>query len=512
MLRHPRSLSLLGFGLLAALSACSKSAAPAETAADATAPTEEAALQEPPAPSEPKDLDLPAVAVSQLDNGLQVSTIVADQLPVMYATLVIRSGAESDPDRIPGLSGLVAQMLKEGTTERTSAEIAEEIEFLGADLWTHADEENTYVGVRALSDQLEPVMAILAEVASQPAFAVAELDKLKRRELDRLALSEREPGYVARRAFYRALYGKHPYGTVDTTPQAVKRVGRQDMIRWHRAHFVGKNAFLVVAGDVDPAHVNEVAQKKLGSWPSGREAVPAYPEPPERADREILVVDRPGSVQSVIYIGNLAIRRANPDWIPLVVANQVLGGSAASRLFMDLREKRSLTYGAYSAIVERVDVGPFIAYASVRTEVTTEAVGAFFQHLEAIHDEPASDQELTNAKRYLSDSFPLQVDTPGKLAELVVQLRTYGLPDDYWDNYRNWIRRTSRSEAFQAAHDFIRPDDALVVVVGQAADFAPSLARFGPVRVVSPDGELKARFDDARPKAGTSGAKPSAID
>jgi zinc protease len=355
-------------------------------------------------------------------------------------------------------------------------------------------------------------MAILAEVAGQPAFDPAELSKLKRRELDRLALSEREPGYIARRAFYRALYGEHPYGTVDTTPHAVKHVRRQDMIRWHRAHFVGKNAFLIVAGDVDPDGVREVAEKTLGSWQSGRRLVPEYREPPKRTDRTIFVVDRPGSVQSVIYIGNLAIRRADREWIPLMVSNQVLGGSAASRLFMDLREKRSLTYGAYSAIAERVDVGPFIAYASVRTEVTTEAVDAFFEHLEQIHREPATSEELTNAKRYLSDSFPLQVDTPGKLAELVMKLRTYGLADDYWNKYRNWIRDTSSSEAHFAAKSYIRPAEALVVVVGQAADFARSLARFGPVTVMSPEGEVKARFEDARPKPPASGAKPGAID
>ncbi|MFZ1866356.1 MAG: pitrilysin family protein [Polyangiales bacterium] len=503
--------SFVGLLIVACLSACSKANAPAQTAADATVQPE-TSLQRPPPPSEPKDLTLPPVEVTELDNGLQVNTIVTDQLPVVYATLVVRSGGETDPERIPGLSGLVAQMLKEGTTQRSGAEIAEEIEFLGADLWTNSDEENTYVGVRALSEQLEPALKILAEVAGQPAFDPDELGKLKRRELDRLALSEREPGYIARRAFYRALYGQHPYGTVDTTPQAVKRVRRQDMIRWHRAHFVGQNAFLIIAGDVDPDQVREVAEKTLGSWRPGQRTVPTYGEPPKATDRKILVVDRPGSVQSIIYIGNLAIRRSNREWIPLTVSNQVLGGSAASRLFMDLREKRSLTYGAYSAIVERVDVGPFIAYASVRTEVTTEAVSAFFDHLEQMHREPATSEELINAKRYLSDSFPLQVDTPGKLAELVMELRTYGLPDDYWGNYRNWIRNTSSSEAYDAARTYIRPAEALVVVVGQAADFAPSLARFGPVTVISPEGEVKARFEDARPDTTGSGAKPDAID
>jgi len=496
--------------LVAFTGACSKEAPPAKTASDPVAKADPPGLEPPPPPAEPKNLVLPPVEITELDNGLEVNTIVTDQLPVVYATLVIRSGAESDPGALPGLSGLVAQMLKEGTTKRSAAEIAEEIEFLGADLWASSDEENTYIGVRALAEHFDVAMAILAEVAGKPAFSSKELAKLKRRELDRLALSEREPRYIARRQFYRSLYGDHPYGTVDTTPQAVKRVRRQDLVRWHRNHFVGKNAFLVVAGEVDPEKVTDVAQRTLGSLKQGKRAVPQYAEPPRPSDRNILVVDRPGSVQSVIYLGNLAIRRANREWIPLTVANQVLGGSAASRLFMDLREKRSLTYGAYSAIGERVDVGPFVAYSSVRTEVTPEAVGAFFDHLELIHREPPTPEELTNARRYLSDSFPLQVDTPGKLADLVMELRTYGLPADYWTKYRDYIRQTSASEAHYAARTYIRPAEALLVVVGQAADFAPALAKFGPVTVVSPDGEIKAEFPDQR--SGPTGAQRGPMD
>jgi zinc protease len=503
----------LRIAALSLLTACGGSkgttGAESETAKDAQQKTEREA---PPAPGEAKDMSLPPVQVTSLDNGLELNTIVTDQLPIVYATLVIRSGGESDPAKVPGLTGLVAQMLKEGTTKRSSAEIAEEIEFLGADLWASSDEENTYVGVRALADQFDVAMGILAEVAGSPAFNNDELAKLKRRELDRLALSEREPRYIARRTFYRQLYGEHPYGTVDTTPQAVKRVRRQDLVRWHAEHFVGKNAFLVVAGDVDPERVAEAAQETLGSWKPGKRAAPSYDEPPKPTDRRILVVDRPGSVQSVIYIGNLAIARANREWIPLMVSNQVLGGSAASRLFMDLREKRSLTYGAYSSVGPRVDIGPFVAYASVRTEVTNEAIGAFFEHLERIHLEPAEPEELVNAKRYLSDSFPLKVDTPGKLSELVVELRTYGLADDYWDRYRQAIRKTSGTEALYVARNYIRPHESLVVIVGQAADFAQSLQQFGPVTVVSPDGELKAEFEDKRPNAGATGAQRGPID
>jgi zinc protease len=511
---HRIRLAGVGLSVLLLLAACAGSKAgsgPEPQSAMGAQGEAQPEPQAPPAPSEAKDMSLPPVHITELNNGLQVNSIVADQLPVVYATLVIRSGGESDPAKLPGLSGLVAQMLKEGTTKRSGAKVAEEIEFLGADLWASSDEENTYVGVRALTEQFDSAMGILAEVAGTPAFRAKELEKLKRRELDRLALSEREPRYIARRTFYRQLYGKHPYGTVDTDARAVKRVRRTDLERWHREHFVGKNAFLVVAGDVDPERVSEAAQKTFGSWNPGKRAVPTYVDPPRPSDRRILVVDRPGSVQSVIYLGNLAIARANREWIPLMVANQVLGGSAASRLFMDLREKRSLTYGAYSAISERVDVGPFVAYASVRTEVTNEAIGAFFEHLERISEEPPEPEELLNAKRYLSDSFPLKVDTPGKLSELVVELRTFGLPDDYWDRYRQSIRKTSASEAQYVARNYIRPKDSLVVVVGQAADFAQSLQQFGPVTVVSPDGELKAQFEDKRPKAGNSGAQRGPI-
>ncbi|MEM8608044.1 MAG: pitrilysin family protein [Myxococcota bacterium] len=501
---------------LVALTACGSqgSTATETTTADSVKAAEPPSKELPPPPSETKDVSLPAVDVAELANGLQVNTIVSSELPVVYATLVVTSGAEADPKKLPGLAGLVASMLKEGTTKRSSAQIAEDIEFLGADLWASSDEENTYIGVRALADQFEVALGILAEVASEPAFKQSELAKLKRRELDRLTLAEREPGYIARRTFYKELYGNHPYASIDTNPAAVKRVTRQDMVRWHRNNFVGKNAFLVVVGDVTPEQVVETAKKDFGNWRPGRRSVPSYSDMPERDAREILVVDRPGSVQSVIYIGNIAIPRANRVWIPLMVANQVLGGSAASRLFMDLREKRSLTYGAYSTVGERVEPAPFIAYASVRTDVTKEAIGAFFEHLDEIVKEQPPPEELANAKRYLSDSFPLQVDTPGKLADLVVELRTFKLPDDYWDRYRKAIRATSGSEALYAAREYIRPDDALVVIVGQAADFAESLREFGPVTVVSPEGEVKARFSakgskpmkSSKPAPSTEGA------
>lgn len=472
-----------------------------DTTGDDAPPTEQAQKVAPPESGPARDIAFPPIQRATLDNDLEINTVEWHQLPVVYLRLVIKSGAERDPENLQGLSDLVAQMLQEGTRRMDSARLAERIEFLGADLWTGADEENVHLVFRALSDHLDEAMDVLAEVATQPAFRQGELDKLERRERDRLALMSKRPNFLARRALYRTLYGDHPYGRVDTTEEVLRRVRRTDLVRWHRTHFVPSNAFLVAVGDVTPERVQSAAERAFGRW-RGR-AVPeaTLPELARRTEREVLVVDRPGAVQSVILLGNLGIERRHDDFVELEVANQVLGGSAASRLFMDLRERRSLTYGAYSQVGERVGTAPWIAWAAVRTEVTGEAVGAFFENLERIVTEAPPQEELVHAQRYLSDSFPLKIDTPGKIASLVADLRVFGLPDDYWDGYRTSIGQVTPEQALAAAQRHIRPDKLLVLVVGNASEIAQSLRPFGPVRVLDENMDVKAEFPQGAPEA-----------
>jgi predicted Zn-dependent peptidase len=209
-----------------------------------------------------------------------------------------------------------------------------------------------------------------------------------------------------------------------------------------------------------------------------------------RNAREIVLVDRPESVQSVIYVGNLALARKDPDYVPLLVANQVLGGSAASRMFMDLREKQSLTYGAYSSLEVGLVPMPFRAFAAVRNEVTAQAMKAFMEHLVRISSEVAPDAELNDSKRLLIDSFPLHIETPGEIAGLVAELRTYGFPDNYWDGFRNEIQAVSPQAALAAAQKYIKPNQALIVVVGKAAAVKEAVAAYGPVRVIDTEGKL----------------------
>lgn len=457
----------------------------------AAAPTTAAAPKEaPPASGTAAEVHFPPIVRSATKSGMEIDSVELPTLPIAYVTLVVRSGSATDPAALPGLARLTATMLKEGTKKRSSAALAEAVEFLGANLDVHSDEENVYVEASGLSEHFEELLALVAEVALKPTFDDKELQKLKKRELARLALQSQNPQFLGRRALYQALYGAHPYAHIDTTPDAVGRVKRSDLQRWHGQHFAPNNAVLVVAGALAPARVQEVAGKAFAGWSKRKVPEPAYATPPVITERRVILVDRPASVQSVILIGNLAIERTHPDWIPLTVANQVLGGSAAARLFMDLREKRSLTYGAYSSVGEKVRVAPFVAYASVRNEVTAEAMRAFAEHLDRIVREPASAGELADAQRLIVDGFPLDIDTPGKIAGRITTLRVYGLPDDYWDKFRPAITAVTAEEALAAAQRHVHPNASVIAVVGKAADVKPVLEAYGPVTVLDTDGKV----------------------
>ncbi len=446
--------------------------------------------QPPPESAPPRDLDFPATEKTAQANGLEVLMVPSDSLPVLYAQLVIRSGNADSPEGRPGMASLVAAMLEQGTKKKNAEQLAEAIEFLGADLRVSADADSLVITIRALSEHLDQAIALLAEVATQPSFDAKELEKLKRRELNRLKLAATNPEYLARRAFYAAIYGDHPYANVDTTEDAVKAVTRKELADWHAKHVLPNNAFLVVGGDFDRAALEGTVQKAFAAWKPRALPERSARAIPEAGKRRVLFIDRPESVQSAIRIGNLAIPRASEAWVPLEVANEVLGGSASARLFMDLREKRSFTYGAYSAVAERRDPGVFTAMAQVRNEVTVPAIDAFFEHLERIVSEAPPEEELADARNSLGNSFPLSIETMGRIVDLVTKRELYGLPADYWSTYRSAVRDVTPEQALEHAKRYIRPDEALIVVVGRAEDFAEPLRKWGPVTVVDAQGKV----------------------
>ena len=510
---HPMLAVLLG-----ACSATTTQAPPVKAPAPAPAPEttvtvqqEPVAKEQPPAPGPRPEVHFPTIDRALTRNGLELDTVELHELPVVQIRLVIRSGSAADPKDLPGLAQLTAEMLKEGSTKRNSAKIAEAVDFLGAHLDVDNDTDRVFVDMTSLSEHFDEALSLLAEVATKPSFNQQELDKLKKRELARLELESQNPRFLASREFNKAIYGDHPYAHVDTTQAVVKSVKRSDLVQWHMRHFAPNNAFLVVAGDITPEQVKQAAERVFGGWAKRNVPPLDYPLPPASESPQVILVDRPQSVQSVIYYGNLAIARSAPDFVPLLVANQVLGGSAASRLFMDLREKRSLTYGAYSDVGERVQPAPFIALAAVRNEVTGEAMAAFNEHIKRIVQEPPSAEELANAKHFLIDRFPLRIETASKIASLVADLRTYDLPDDYWDRFGDQIAQVTPEQALTAAQKYIKPDKSTIVVVGEATVTKPALEPYGAITVVDTEGKLVVKSDPTHsataPAAQSAGAQ-----
>lgn len=541
----------LPFALALVLAACRSTPTPAPVtptpapvaAADAGAPEAAPPRVAVPTPGPARDVHLPPVRATTLANGLAVQLVEYHTLPVLHLRLVVGAGSATDPANLPGLASFTGDMLREGTTTRSSAQIAEAIEFVGGSLSVSTSADVTVLSVSVLRDHAETALNLLADVVGRPTFPQVEINKLKRRETDRLQQSRNDPGWLTRRAFYQGLYGEgHPYGRIDTTTQALARLTRADLVAYHRARYVSGNMFLTVVGDVQPAAFDTLLGRTLGTLRRGTATAAPIPAAAAATGRQIVLVDRPESAQSVIRIGNVSLRRADPDWVPFTVANQLLGGGVSSRLFMDLRELRSLSYGVYARMGENVGESQWFAGGQVRTSVTGDALHALFRHLECLTTEPAPEPELAMTRSYLTDSFALSIETPGNVADLISGMRIFGLPSDYYDTLRARVTAVDAAASLATARRYIRPDRSLVVVVGTAsapvevgppcaaaaalqadASFAQQLqacqARaegappretqplqevlrsFGPVRVVDLDGRLVRELAATAPSA-----------
>jgi len=398
-----------------------------------------------------------------------------------------READRSEP--LPGLSAFTAEMLLHGAGDRTTDEIAEAIEFVGGDLSIEKESDYVAVEARVLADELDLAMGLVADLVLRPTFPEEEIEKVRRRELDRLSLMAQRPSWLAEQELYRALYGdRHPYGHQDAEPEAIRRLGREDLVSFHRTHYVPRNAFLVVVGDFRTADLRALAERQFGAWPDLEPPTHDIPVPPVQTKRQVVVVDRPGSTQADIRVGNVALRRADQQFIPLRVSNVILGGNASARLFMNLRERCGYGYGAYSSVASVLAPGPLAVSAAVEDDQTAGALRELFAELERITAAPASAEELSTARAYLDGVFPMITETAANLASLVTIERVYGLPEGYWSTYRSSIMAVTSADAHAAAGANIHPDRAALIIVGDAGSVAFPARRYGDVRIVSPAG------------------------
>ena len=432
------------------------------------------------------DYKFPTVIEDKLKNGLTVLAVEDHRLPKIYFRMGVCFGEKNDPEQKEGAAQLISQLIRKGTRSRSYRQIVEEIESAGGSLHTAVSSDFFYIYGDFLEEHFGTGMELLNEIIRHPTFPPDEFQKERHKLIANLENQKSSPDYLGHRRMNAALYHPHPYART-YSQKSIERIRRELLMELHRRYFVPGNAYLILAGDISRDDGLELARKYLDEWEGQKPAGSGFPLPETPDSRTVQLVNRPGSAQSNIQLGNLLFPRNHPDYIPLTVMNKILGGGASGRLFLNLREEKGYTYGAYSNPSAYREAGGWTAGAEVRTEVTGKALEAFFDEFEKIRSEKVSDEELRNARRYLMGVFPLQNETPAEVAGQILTQKLYQLPPDYWNQYPREVQKVTAETVLEMARCYILPDQMRIVVVGDAEKIQPELEQFGPVQMFDLD-------------------------
>lgn len=414
-----------------------------------------------------------------LDNGLKVFLVKNDKLPRVSFTLVLDRDPILEGDKA-GMTGFVGEMLTAGTTTRTKDQIDSEVDFIGGTLTA----SSTSLYASALKKHQSKILDLMADVLNNPVFPAEELEKLKKQTLTALAQSKDNPDAISRRLVTSIVYGKeHPYGEIETE-ETVKNVTVDDIKLYYHTFFKPNIAYLAIVGDMDKAEAEEVAKKYFADWKP--EEVPTYTySMPSRVPTTVVgLVDRSASVQTVIdVVQPVQLKIGDENYISSRLLNQILGGGSSSRLFMNLREDKGFTYGAYSSIGSDKLTAEISANASVRTEVTDSAVYEILYELNTIVEKGVSEEELENAKSYIAGSFGRSLESPSTIANFAINTERYDLPEDYYATYLQKMNDMTVEDVNTAAKTLINPGQFYITAVGNGTEIKDKLAKFGEVRM-----------------------------
>ena len=418
-----------------------------------------------------------------LPNGMTLLLVENHEQPTLSLSLSFRAGTYYDPPGKEGLSAMVAELLTKGTPTRDAEQLAAEIEGVGGSISASSGDDFLTVSTDGLSDHADLAFALLGDVARRATFPDPELELARTRFLSALAVELSQPENVATRAFQREVYGRNPYGR-NTSAESFKAITRTDVVNFAGRRIRPGGALLVVAGDITLPKAQELANRAFGTWSGAAAAAPAAPAPPTKRSTDIVLVNRPGSVQANIVIGNTTFLPTDTGYYPARIATHVLGGGSDSRLFTILREQKSWTYGSYAALRRYRGLGYWNATFEGRTEVTDSALAELLHQIDRVRTELIPDSELTAAKGFLVGSFPLTIETPRQIAQVVTSARLLGLGSDYLQRYRDRLAAVSATRARAAAQRTYKRAALTIVVVGDAKALYDKLKAIAPVRLV----------------------------
>jgi zinc protease len=445
-----------------------------------------------PKPGAASPLHLPVPEQFKLSNGLTVLYSERPGLPLVAASLVLRSGKDANPVDRPGLASVTARMLQQGTATRSALQIADRAADLGASLTSRATVDNSLVATQSLSRSFPEALELLADIALHPNFPKAEIERVRSERLAALVQEKDEPFSVALRVAAAALYGSHnPYGYTDSgTAESLKAMSREDLLHFWEQNYLPNESALIVAGNIKLATLKPLLEKAFGAWKAGKSSAAAVAAP-ESTDARLILVDRVGAPQTTLLCFSLGVPRSTPDYAPMEVMNTDLGGLFSSRINMNLREQHGYTYGASSFFGYQRTTGTFGVYSDIRTDVTAPATGEVFNELRRMRDALMSPDEMRLSKDSITRSMPGRFERGTDAAGSFADLFTYDLPLDYFSKLPDLISAVTAEQAQGAAQKYIHPEKMIVLAVGDRAKIEEDMKKLNLGKTEIRDAEGK---------------------
>lgn len=437
----------------------------------------------------PRPYRFPDFVRHELPNGLGVWLVPLPERELVSVHLMTDAGAATEDEAQAGIAALTAQLLVTGTQRLDAAAFAETTERLGIEVGSESSWDSARAGFTALGRKLPDGLALLAEMIRTPRLDQREFERMKAERLNDILQARADPGRLADESFLREVYAADvPYGRLSAgTPESVGALEVAAAREFHASRYAPNVADIVIAGAIEPDTALAAVERHLGDW-SGDGTGHRTFEPRQRGGRRVVLVDRPGSVQSELRVGHLGIDRHHPRYFAALVMAALLGGVFASRLNLRLREELGYTYSARCSFDPRRALGPFIASAAVQTEVTVDAIRELVGQLDRMRADAPGPKELAEVRDFLVGVFPLRFETTSGIATAMEPLAVYDLPDDYWHTYRARLEAITADDVLGAARELVRPDEALILVTGDAGSLRDNLASagLGPLEVVTP--------------------------
>jgi len=435
--------------------------------------------ESPPRPLAARPVDFPPYELRTLKNGLQVLVVPHHEQPSVSFRLLVRAGAMQEPAGKPGVASFVATLLNQGTTTKSSGQIASLIDSAGGIIGVGSGNELSNVYGAVIKDRTDLALGLAADLVEHPAFSADEIDRQRKQALSALQVSYDDPDYIASLVFDRLVFGFHPYGRPNEgTPESIPRITRDDLVAFHHTWYVPNNSLLAIVGDLSVDEAFAAAERAFGGWARGD--VPATtPIDPPAPTRRIVVIDRPGSAQTEIRVGSLAVARTDQDYLTFDIATRILGGEGANRLFGVLRTDRGLTYGASAELHAYKNAGELVAETDTRSAATGETLRLMVDEFARLPREPVHAAELRGAQDFVAGNFPLTIETPAAIAQQVLAELFYGLDLHEIETYRDRVDQVTAADIQRVARKFIRPDLLSIVLVGDASKFVDQLKSLG---------------------------------